>query len=430
MLLLGAMRLFLDKSPPLLSGYTGKSNAGGNELMYVMSVFRRIVLATAVATSTTSTAAAAEFSLFGVLDFAKEINYEYLETFALSELRKLWDKEVEGFVLCTGLHPTAGTKDWGIYTEEQMEMYVCDEEWKKERLTQLGERLTDIFDNAALPADEKAFTIAAEIEEDALKYTIKYPDIPKFGAGYSMEYGVMRLHFNNMIAAHDLCPGIETVTVYTDKGIETKVVPFLERIFIQPSYTLTKNVDGNTETLAFVKEEVRAVRESKLGLQFIFGKTNSYSIKWLDAVNGMYKYLSEGAKKKSFPGGDIVVYDFSVDMRPEKSTLKYTLEVAHSGGKECPPPRRWVQELIVDEDGDGFIDFVPREDQREYRFKLTYVPPPPVPGVVYANTGRLPEYRDCFAAGEHDVVPLIYSPVYKGHDTAKWIAENCGPIYE
>lgn len=145
-------------------------------------ISRKILLASMLVGSSPSAATETDFSLFGILDFVKKINYDFIETFAKTELRKLWDKEVGNFLLCTGLHPTSGTAGWGIYSKEDLEKYACDEKWKIKRLTQLGEKLSDIFEDDSLTQDEKAFTVAAQIEEDALNYYAKYPNPPPASA--------------------------------------------------------------------------------------------------------------------------------------------------------------------------------------------------------------------------------------------------------
>ena len=304
---------------------------------------------------------AKDFSLYGILDYARQINYDYLYTLTRSELRKLWDKEVGNFLLCTGQHPVQGAEAWGIYTEEQLKKYVCDEEWKVARLKQLGEFLNDIFEDKNLTRNQKSAKVAAEIEEDIIDSPITSEPLG-FGVGYSLRYSVARIHFNNMISFRS-CGGVETQTSIwynsaTGKHeLNVDVNTIRDLVYTEPSFKVYRVVDGVDQLVASVIGIQRATRHNLV--QFQVNNSNGFIMKWAATIDGMYKFTKGGPKAAKFKDGEIVIYDFDADLRPASSTLEYRIDLHMRGGHKCPKAANFAAQVDMDRDGDGRIDFVP-----------------------------------------------------------------------
>ena len=272
---------------------------------------------------------AKDFSFYGILDYAQKINYDYLHTLARSELRKLWDQEVGNFLLCSGQHPVQGAEAWGIYTEEQLKKYVCDEKWKVARLKQLGEFLNDIFEDENLTRYQKSAKVAAEIEQDIVDSHITAEPL-RFGVGYSLRYSVARIHFSNMISFRS-CGGVETQTSIwynsaTGKHeLNVDANTFRDLVYTEPSFEVYRVVDGIDHLVVSVRGQQRFTRYNVV--QFQVNNYNGFVMKWASTIDGMYKYIKGGSKAAKFKDGDIVIYDFDVDLRPTGSTLEYRIDL-------------------------------------------------------------------------------------------------------
>lgn len=319
-----------------------------------------------------TTASAGDFSFFQIFEEVIDGNFTFLESLVDSQLAKA-SQEYDKLV-CRADYKEVEMMDFGTFKPGKMKEYYCDQQWYFKRLNEAGKALTKIFEGSE-SSPEKAVKVAAEIEDSLNLYHLPGAGDLAMELNYSLKYGVMRIKWKSKRDVSS-CPGFMTQTVYKteydSKGnpyttVTFQTVTFIDYVYREPSYTLSRVVNGVEEILVRTTEQ-REVKRDNFGL--IFGIKNGLEADYWKLGNNIWKAIQVDKDKKKFEKDDVIWYDFQPDLRPKTSTLSYRLVAHASTLAECPKSRDYLSAQTADNDGDGEIDFVPPDDYRKFKNEL------------------------------------------------------------